>query len=213
MAGKSTWALLKNLSTNETVEFQFNPDALDEDARSVWAEIAPPGAMIPRNHYVRGEAKVLPVETMFDGWGRNVDTRQATDLLERWCREREEKTGAPPICLFIWGAFQFKCIITEIKRKHVLFHPDGRPARTFVSLTLKEFVFGKDAVSVTANQAQGQQLRSQGPKTYMVKQGDTYTRIALDVYGSASKWRKIADANPQYDPRRVPVGVTLMIPA
>jgi 5'-nucleotidase len=48
--------------------------------------------------------------------------------------------------------------------------------------------------------------------SHVVQPGDTYWDIAVKVYGDGLKWRLIADANPQYRPRFLPVGATLVIP-
>lgn len=51
-------------------------------------------------------------------------------------------------------------------------------------------------------------------KTYVVKAGDTLTEIAArkDVYGDASKWKKIATANHIRDPKDLKTGQKLKIP-
>lgn len=43
--------------------------------------------------------------------------------------------------------------------------------------------------------------------------GDTYWDLAAQYLGSPLEWQRIAEANPQYEPRRLPVGGTLEIPA
>lgn len=56
--------------------------------------------------------------------------------------------------------------------------------------------------------------RGSSRKTYVVKSGDTLSKIAArsDVYGNASKWKKIADANGIRDPKKIHVGQTLKVP-
>lgn len=51
-------------------------------------------------------------------------------------------------------------------------------------------------------------------KFYIVKKGDTLQSIAAmkRVYGDASKWRKLADANKIRDPKKLKVGTRLRIP-
>lgn len=53
-----------------------------------------------------------------------------------------------------------------------------------------------------------------GQKIYIVKAGDSLTKIAAKkkIYGDAKKWKKIADANNIRDPRKVKVGQRLRIP-
>ena len=49
--------------------------------------------------------------------------------------------------------------------------------------------------------------------THVVAGGDTYWDLAAKAYGDGTKWRTIAEANPGYRPRRLPIGATLTIPA
>ena len=42
--------------------------------------------------------------------------------------------------------------------------------------------------------------------------GDNYWDIAEKVYGDGMRWKAISDANPEYSPERIPVGVTLKLP-
>ena len=52
------------------------------------------------------------------------------------------------------------------------------------------------------------------PKTYKVKAGDTLSKIAKDIYGKASKWTVIYEANAAKikDPNKVMEGTILEIP-
>ncbi len=47
---------------------------------------------------------------------------------------------------------------------------------------------------------------------YIVQRGDTLSEIAQALYGRATLWRRIADANPEVDPDRLRPGTTLRIP-
>ncbi|RUM97493.1 LysM peptidoglycan-binding domain-containing protein [Pseudaminobacter arsenicus] len=49
--------------------------------------------------------------------------------------------------------------------------------------------------------------------SHVIAAGDTYWDIAKAVYGDGGQWKKIADANSAYAPKRLPVGATLTIPA
>lgn len=48
---------------------------------------------------------------------------------------------------------------------------------------------------------------------HVIKPGDTLGHIAQKYYGSASKWSRIADANPTIDVNALRVGQELQIPA
>ena len=49
--------------------------------------------------------------------------------------------------------------------------------------------------------------------SHVIVKGDTYWDMAVKYYGDGTKWKKIADANPGHEPRRLPIGATLTIPA
>lgn len=63
---------------------------------------------------------------------------------------------------------------------------------------------------VSPVQAKDELLRS---KKYEIAPGDTLGAIAAEHLGSASKWKRIAAANPDVDPNRLIVGETITIPA
>ncbi|MBX3566864.1 MAG: 5'-nucleotidase C-terminal domain-containing protein [Rhizobiaceae bacterium] len=48
--------------------------------------------------------------------------------------------------------------------------------------------------------------------THVIQPGDNYWDIAVKVYGDGFKWKLIAEANPGYKPRFLPIGATLTIP-
>jgi nucleoid-associated protein YgaU len=49
-------------------------------------------------------------------------------------------------------------------------------------------------------------------RTYVVRSGDTLSRIAAAELGDAERWREIAAANPRVDPNRLFVGAQLALP-
>lgn len=48
--------------------------------------------------------------------------------------------------------------------------------------------------------------------THTVAAGDTYWDLAKQVYGDATMWKKISEANPGIKPKELPIGGTLTIP-
>jgi LysM repeat protein len=63
--------------------------------------------------------------------------------------------------------------------------------------------------SAVANQKPGA-----GPRTYVVREGDTLASISRKFYKSSSRWKKIRDANRNVldDPTKLKPGITLTIP-
>lgn len=63
-----------------------------------------------------------------------------------------------------------------------------------------------------AKKHSGKHSGSSHPKTYTVRKGDTLQKIAAKVYGKASDWHRIADANNLRDPNHLKVGQVLKLP-
>lgn len=55
-------------------------------------------------------------------------------------------------------------------------------------------------------------LSSSTPATYTIGQGDTFSTIAVKIYGSEQYWTDIALANPFVDPKRLQVGQSIRLP-
>ena len=50
------------------------------------------------------------------------------------------------------------------------------------------------------------------PKVHVVARGDTIWSIALRYYGDGQRWREIAAANGNIDPKKLAVGQRLILP-
>jgi len=51
-----------------------------------------------------------------------------------------------------------------------------------------------------------------GMRRYTVEKGDTFSTIAHKVLGDRNLWRQIEDANKDVDPRRLTVGMEILVP-
>ncbi len=49
-------------------------------------------------------------------------------------------------------------------------------------------------------------------RTRTIRSGDTLAKIAKEEFGDSSMWKRIVDANPGLDPRRLKVNSTIVIP-
>ena len=113
---------------------------------------------------------------------------------------------APPVCLFIWGAYIFPCIIERVNKKFTMFLPSGIPVRATLSVTLREYV----EPDLTTK---GTPLSSPDrTKRRIVKQGDSLWTIAAKEYGDPALWRAIAKENRIDDPRTLEIGKEIKIP-
>ena len=105
--------------------------------------------------------------------------------------------------LFLRGPAKSQANSNELWNQIKLVDPN------YQSDLIAEFTFDEQAVPQA--QAQGQEAQ----KTYTVKKGDTLSRIAQALYGDASLYRKIFDANRDKlsDPDQIRPGQVLLVPA
>ena len=184
----------------------FNPNQYSVDKANQIAEVGIPGLEAPILQYVHGNTRTLSMELYFDTFEEQQDvsahTKKVYDLLRI-----DPSTHAPPICRITWGKFQFRGVLDHVSGKFTLFLADGTPVRATLGVTFKEFIDVKVLVRQQPTQS------SDHYKTRVVKSGDRIDNIAGEEYGDAAKWRPIADANRLDDPRSLPPGQALLIPA
>lgn len=101
----------------------------------------------------------------------------------------------------------------------------GEPGDIYFSLMLKEFKFTKIGKKVDVQKAPVKQparppVVNKGTVnkpggTYTVKKNDNLSKIAFSVYGKASKWRDIFNANKKVigaNPDKIQIGMKLVLP-
>ena len=199
----------------------FNPKELSVEKSNQFAEIKIPGLGSSVFQFVSGGARTLTMDLFFDTYEMGMDVRVFTDRITGWdmsgltgnfpsplggLMDIDSNLHAPPVCLFIWGAYVFPCIIVSSTKKFTMFLPYGIPVRATVSVTLREYV---DPEILT----QGNPLFSPDrTKQWTVKQGDSLWHIAAKEYGDPAQWRAIADANNIDNPRTLETGKDIVIP-
>jgi nucleoid-associated protein YgaU len=203
------------------VVFLFNPKELSVEKSNQYAEVAIPGLSSPIYQFVRGNARSVTMDLFFDTYEEGTDVRMHTDQITGWdagsmqsglsgspkgLMDIDSELHAPPVCLFIWGAFVFQCIIERVSKRFTLFLPEGIPVRATLSVTLKEY----REVDI-----QVKELDLHSPdvtKRWTVKQGDSLWSIATKTYGDPDNWILIAEANGIDNPRTLDPGKDLVIP-
>lgn len=199
----------------------FNPKELSVEKSNQFAEVNIPGLSSPVFQFVRGNARSVTMDLFFDTYEEGTDVRIFTDRITGWdagsmfsslpgvakgLMDIDSDLHAPPVCLFIWGAFVFQCIIERASKRFTMFLPEGIPVRATLSVTLKEY----REVDI-----QVKELDLHSPdvtKRWTVKQGDTLWSIAVNEFGNPADWKIIADANGIDNPRTIKPGTDLVIP-
>jgi hypothetical protein len=184
----------------------FNPTTYSLDESNTVAEIGVPGLGSPILQFVRGGARVLSMELLFDTYEDQRDVREHTDRIYGLLGI-ERTTHAPPICVFRWGSgFSLRCILERVSGRFTLFFPDGRPARATLTVSFKEYVDVEQAIRGSPTES------ADHTKTRAVARGDTLGSIAGEEYGDPRLWRAIASANGIHNPRRLQPGRVLVVP-
>ena len=167
--------------------------------------------------FVHGNMQTLEMELFLDTYeahregSRTVNragedvrtlTRRISNLMNI-----DPATHAPPILLFTWASLSFTCVLARASQRFLMFLPNGTPVRARVQVTFNEFrnveLEAKEIKRETADFS----------KRHVVVQGETLDRIAERVYGNAALWRPIGLQNGIEDPRELPAGLRLLIPA
>ena len=203
------------------VPCMFNPKELSVEKSNHFAEVNIPGLSSPIFQFVRGNARSVSIDLFFDTYEQGIDVRLFTDRITGWdagsmfsnlpkeakgLMDIDSDLHAPPICLFIWGAFIFQCIIEKVSKRFTMFLPEGIPVRATLNVNLKEY--REVEVQVKEMSLQSSDLT----KSWVVTQGDSLWAIAAKEYGSPEDWRLIAKKNNIENPRILIPGQRLVIP-
>jgi len=203
------------------VPCMFNPKELTVEKSNQFAEVNIPGLSSPIFQFVRGNARSVTMDLFFDTYEQGIDVRLFTDRITGWdagsmfsslpkatkgLMDIDSDLHTPPVCIFIWGAFIFQCIIERVTKKFTMFLPEGIPVRATLNITLKECREVDVQVKEIAFQS------ADLTKTWVVTQGDTLWAIAAKEYGNPGDWRLIAERNNIDNPRTLSPGQRLVIP-
>lgn len=196
-------ATIRNLETGEAIPVRFNPGEYSLDVSNAFAEIGIPGLRTPPIQYIRGNARTLKMELFFDSFEQNIDVRTQTQRLTALLNQ-DRRTQAPPILLFSWGSFNFKCVLESLGQRYTMFLSDGTPARATLTVAFREY----EEVNVEVQRG----LFIGSPTVRTIVEGDTLSKLAGETIGNPEDWRKLAEANNIENPRKLTSGRSIIIP-
>jgi LysM repeat protein len=194
------------------MEVQFNPQEYTLSKSAQIAEIPVYGIDSPILQFIRGQNEKLSLDLFFDTTrqGMGEGATDVTTLTRPFYQlvKIQPATHAPPRIRFTWGpSLSFKAIVESVQRKFDLFSPSGVPLRATLTVSFREYKTLEDQLSELKPES------ADHSKTYIVKRGDTLSRIAAREYGNPALWRPIADENQDLlDIRRLLPGTSLRIP-
>ncbi|MEP6870268.1 MAG: peptidoglycan-binding protein [Anaerolineaceae bacterium] len=208
-------AKLKNLDTNQSVSFQFNPTDYSMTKSIGYSDAVATGGNVPRPEFTGGKGVTITLKLFFDTTktGKDVRTEYTNKLWDLAlvapsAPDSATNKGQPPMCEFQWGAGPaFKAVVTSLTQNFLLFLENGTPVRTTVDISLKQ--------AVDASIFPGQNPTSRGAsghRTHVVEQRETLDLIAAHEYGDAEAWRYIARVNNIDSPLKLRPGTVLALP-
>ncbi len=156
------------------------------------------------------ERSPLTVTLFFDTYEKNTDVRDETFKIANLVKPAVpgKEKSRPNICLFAWGGFAYKGVITKVDQKFTLFNKEGVPVRADVTVTFTSFESQKELKKQLGIEA--------CRKLWTVKPGDRLDLIAHEALLDANQWRKIAEINnildPMTFPQEIDIGSTIVIP-
>jgi len=196
-------ATIINTMTGERIPVMYNPEHYALDQGNTFAEVGIPGLPTPPVQYVRGKARTLSMELLFDAYERGQDVRVYSGPVVALL-DQDPSTHAPPVLLFTMGQFSFQCVLVDAAQRYTMFMRDGTPVRATLNVRFQEFV----RVDI-----QVQHGLFIGPPTLAkITQRQTLSDLAGDYLGDPRRWREIADVNKILDPFNPPAGRSLVLP-
>ncbi|MFN3547731.1 MAG: 5'-nucleotidase C-terminal domain-containing protein [Mesorhizobium sp.] len=70
----------------------------------------------------------------------------------------------------------------------------------------------EEEAKAAAAKAEEEAKAAAEPAPYVIARGDNYWNLSRKFYGKGSMWKKLAEANPDYNPMDLPIGSTLVVP-
>jgi nucleoid-associated protein YgaU len=208
--------------TAERFAVLFNPATYSVGKTVGWTPLTGPAdrqTNAPVLEFNGGRSRTLSLELFYDvtepvtvGGARQQldDVRQETSRMVALTRIEKGSNMRPPVVEVSWGGagpdlsdFPFRGVVTSLSQSFTLFSAAGKPLRATLSVQFTE----------SLDKELDQKKTDPVLTTRVVRGGDRLDAIAADYYGDPAQWRRLAAANRIDDPRRLPAGTRLTIPA
>lgn len=197
-----------------SVACMFNPYEYTVSKSNSYKEQPKRSANAPAAEFFTAGSQSLKLKLVFDTYETGEDVSQQTNKLWKFMQTSEQSKSShkgdkiePPQVAFEWGVFRFAAYITNMTQKFTLFKNDGTPVRASVDVQFTQYIDVEDYKN--QNPSSGGGPREQ---LWRVVVGDRLDTIAAEVYGDATRWRRIAAHNNITNPLALRPGQTLRIP-
>jgi len=163
-----------------------------------------------KNQFQQVQHDNFSLSLFFDTYEDNSDVRDAmkpiTDLILPTIKKRKFKE--PPVCTFVWGKFNYRGVVVNLKQKFTMFLASGIPVRANLDLTLESRPNDKEQKALSN--------RSSSRKFWTIKANERIDQIAFSALDNSNSWKEIASFNnithPLVFPKGSEKGRQLVIP-
>jgi nucleoid-associated protein YgaU len=196
-----------------SVDCMFNPYEYSVTKTNSYKEERQNRSDVPSFEFEKAGPQTLKLTLVFDTYESDADVSLTTNGLWKLMESKTRREGTrnkkvpPPEVAFEWGVFRFVAVITDMTQKFTLFKPDGTPVRAQVDVTFTQHKDVNDYPNQNPTSGGGDVER-----VWRVIAGDRIDTIAYEVYGDATRWRVIAEANHLAYPVKLRAGQQLLIP-
>jgi nucleoid-associated protein YgaU len=199
---------------DKTLEALFNPSEVSIDKAANWRLKPKPERDTGSAQFTYGEPATLTMDLFFDTYEARQDVTEFTaEIFALTTIQEHGELHRPPLCELRWGAFDIsdiygcKWILTQLNQRFTLFLADGTPVRATLTCTFRQW--RSDEIEARLLDKRSADVA----KTRITRRGDTLSSIAAEEYNDPTLWRPIAAANGVDNPRALPAGRVLVIPA
>ena len=199
-------------SSGISIPCMFNPFEYTVSKSNTYQEESRNGSNVPHFEFKKAGPQTLKLSLVFDTFETGEDVSLTTNKLWKLMESKTRQEGKsskipPPEVAFEWGVFRFVAVITKMTQKFTLFKQDGTPVRARVDVTFTQHKDLGDYPNQNPTSGGGDVER-----VWRVTCGDRLDTIAYQVYGTATRWRLIAEHNHLVNPLALHPGQQLTIP-
>lgn len=196
----------------QTDEFtvMFNPEQLTLNYEIETDDAQGMGTSASGQTYLLSKPQEWSIDFLIDGTG--VTTGEPVDVEDQVNKFLEVaymfhgETHRPRYLKIAWGSFIKRCTLDSASVNYTLFNNEGTPLRATISGSFKEFV--EDELRVAIEDASSPDLTH----IRTVKKGDKLPMMTYRIYGDASRYMQVADANNITNLRRLETGKAIFFP-
>jgi hypothetical protein len=138
----------------KSVKVKFILNTYKLTKKNIFAEAAIPGLSGAPLQFVKGQSELLSMVVYFDARKEGRDVRELTKSVSD-LMSIDDQLHAPPVLLFRWKEFPFRCVLESMAEEIVSLFPDGRPSRARMCVTFKEMSELRDSIQEESRKQSG----------------------------------------------------------